>query len=572
MSSDSHKAEGNKAFSAGNFPEAITHFTKGIEVDPTNHVLYSNRSACYASLREYERALEDAEKTVSLKADWAKGYSRVGAALYGLGRNEEAVEAYKKGLEIEPTNAVLKKGLQDAEDAVADGSDVGGLGNLFSGDVISKIANNPKISHFLQQPDIIMKVQQLQKNPKAINEYMQDPRMMQLIIGMLGLDAKVASSQEEASQMQEDIRREKEATRQQEDRKPQPAPAPEPEPEPVQETDEEKDKKAKRSASDKEKDLGNQAYKKRKFDEALDHYNKAFELDATNIPVLTNKATALYEAGRYDEAIQVSEQAVEQGREVRADYKLIAKAYARMGDSYTKLKQPENAIKFYNKSLSENRTADVLTKLRDVEKQKAILEKEAYRNPQLSDEEREKGNQLFKQHQYAAAVPHYTEAIKRNDADPRNYSNRAACYIKLMALAEADRDADEAIKLDAGFAKGYLRKAAVWFAKRDFMKCMDMCQVALEKDTDGKSKNEIEQQLFKAQMALAEVQSGTNREQAAKRAMDDPEVQKVLGDPTMQLILQQMQEDPAAVKDHMKNPEVAAKIRTLINAGIISVR
>ena len=245
-----------------------------------------------------------------------------------------------------------------------------------------------------------------------------------------------------------------------------------------------------------------------------------------------------------------------------------------MGDSYTKLKQPDNAIKFYNKSLSEHRTADVLTKLREVEKQKAVMEKEAYRNPQISDEEREKGNQLFKQHQYAAAVPHYTEAIKRNDTDPRNYSNRAACYIKLMALAEADRDAEEAIKLDPNFAKGYLRKAAVWFAKRDFMKCMEMCQVALEKDTDGKSKTEIEQQvgflalqwvlpvvilmllthhfpfqLFKAQMALAEVQSGANREQAAKRAMDDPEVQKVLGDPTMQLILQQMQEDPAAVKE-----------------------
>ena len=114
--------------------------------------------------------------------------------------------------------------------------------------------------------------------------------MMQLIIGMLGLDAKVASSQEEAAQMQEDIRREKEAAKQ-EERKPQPAPVPGPEPEPVQETDEEKERKAKRSASDKEKDLGNQAYKKRKFDEALEHYNKAFELDATNIPVLTNKAS-----------------------------------------------------------------------------------------------------------------------------------------------------------------------------------------------------------------------------------------------------------------------------------------
>ena len=39
-----------------------------------------------------------------------------------------------------------------------------------------------------------------------------------------------------------------------------------------------------------EKDLGNQAYKKRQFDDALSHYEKAWSLDNTNISVLTNKA------------------------------------------------------------------------------------------------------------------------------------------------------------------------------------------------------------------------------------------------------------------------------------------
>ncbi len=40
------QAQGNAAFSAGNFQEAIGFFTKAIEKDPNNHVLYSNRSAC----------------------------------------------------------------------------------------------------------------------------------------------------------------------------------------------------------------------------------------------------------------------------------------------------------------------------------------------------------------------------------------------------------------------------------------------------------------------------------------------------------------------------------------------
>lgn len=39
-----------------------------------------------------------------------------------------------------------------------------------------------------------------------------------------------------------------------------------------------------------EKELGNQAYKKRDFETALAHYDKAYELDNTNITFLTNKA------------------------------------------------------------------------------------------------------------------------------------------------------------------------------------------------------------------------------------------------------------------------------------------
>lgn len=43
-----------------------------------------------------------------------------------------------------------------------------------------------------------------------------------------------------------------------------------------------------------EKELGNQAYKKREFETALSHYDKAYELDNTNITFLTNKAGKVY--------------------------------------------------------------------------------------------------------------------------------------------------------------------------------------------------------------------------------------------------------------------------------------
>jgi stress-induced-phosphoprotein 1 len=48
-------------------------------------VLYSNRSGAYASLKNYQKALEDANKTTEIKPDWAKGWGRKGAALHGEG-------------------------------------------------------------------------------------------------------------------------------------------------------------------------------------------------------------------------------------------------------------------------------------------------------------------------------------------------------------------------------------------------------------------------------------------------------------------------------------------------------
>ena len=88
-------------------------YTKAIHMDSANHILYSNRSAAYASLEQWEKALEDADKTVELKPDWGKGYSRKGLALRNLNRMSEALDAYEAGLKVEPENEQLAKAAQE---------------------------------------------------------------------------------------------------------------------------------------------------------------------------------------------------------------------------------------------------------------------------------------------------------------------------------------------------------------------------------------------------------------------------------------------------------------------------
>jgi tetratricopeptide (TPR) repeat protein len=57
-----YKAEANKAFAAKDFSKATELYSKAIELDASNHVLYSNRSASRSGERNYAGALEDAEK------------------------------------------------------------------------------------------------------------------------------------------------------------------------------------------------------------------------------------------------------------------------------------------------------------------------------------------------------------------------------------------------------------------------------------------------------------------------------------------------------------------------------
>ncbi|KIW09240.1 uncharacterized protein PV09_00166 [Verruconis gallopava] len=577
------KAEGNKLFAAKDFAGSIEKFSQAIELDPSNHVLYSNRSGSYASLKDFDKALEDANKTVELKPDWPKGWTRKAAALHGKGDLLGANDAYEEALKLDPNNAQAKAGLQSVQRAMeaeaGAGGPMGGLGNIFNDpQLIQKLASNPKTSGLLADQAFMAKLMKIRQDPKNIGAELQDPRMLQVMSVLLGIDMSFADPSKmpggaagASKEAEEDV--EMPDARPASPPKPQakePEKAPEPEPEPEPEDEEAIAKREAKAKADEEKRLGTGNYKKRNFDEAIVHYSKAWELHK-DITYLTNLSAAYFEKGDYDQAIETCQKAITEGREVFADFKLIAKAYGRMGSAYEKKGDLANAIDNYQRSLTEHRTPEILAKLRAAEKAKIKAEKEAYINPEEAEKARELGNEKFKAADWPGAVEAYTEMIKRAPDDPRGYSNRAACFIKLLAYPSAVQDCDEAIKRDKKFIRAYLRKAQALFAMREYNKCLDVCEEALENDEGGKNAREIQQQQEKAIQAQFAAREGETEEEAMKRIQNDPEILSILQDPVMQTILQQAKGDPAALQEHMKNPSVRSKVQKLIAAGVIRV-
>ena len=178
--------------------------------------------------------------------------------------------------------------------------------------------------------------------------------------------------------------------------------------------------------------------------------------------------------------------------------------------------------------MTEHRTPEILNKLRAAEKNLIQQEKESYIDPQKAEEARELGNQKFKEADWPAAVEAYSEMVKRAPDDPRGYSNRAACFIKLLSFPSAVQDCDEAIKKDPKFIRAYLRKAQALFAMREYNKCIDVCSQASEKDEGGKNAREIEQQSQKALQAQYSSREGETEEQTMERIQRDPEITGIL--------------------------------------------
>ncbi|KAL6069720.1 TOM (translocase of outer membrane) complex component [Balamuthia mandrillaris] len=84
------KQQGVKHFSEQRFEDAVSCFSKALQLDPNNAVVLSNRAQCYLHLQHPWRAWLDASQALSLDPSSVKSHFRSATALVQLGRFDDA--------------------------------------------------------------------------------------------------------------------------------------------------------------------------------------------------------------------------------------------------------------------------------------------------------------------------------------------------------------------------------------------------------------------------------------------------------------------------------------------------
>ena len=112
------KGYGNSAMQKKKYEKAKNYYTKALELlpsGPTSHVYFSNRAAALLSMRNFNEALWDAERSLALKPDYAKAHARLGLAHFLLENYRDAVDSYTLAVEYDPSNKTSQSYLEKSK-------------------------------------------------------------------------------------------------------------------------------------------------------------------------------------------------------------------------------------------------------------------------------------------------------------------------------------------------------------------------------------------------------------------------------------------------------------------------
>ncbi|KAF2668293.1 TPR-like protein [Microthyrium microscopicum] len=362
IDAEAHKTAGNKFFKAKEYAKAIEEYSKAIEANPQTSTYYANRAAAHMSAHQYHQALEDAKRSDELEPNNPKFLVRLARIYTGLGRPQDAIAIYDS---IQPPASAKDRApavqmlqhLTQAESFLKDASGSMVLHALDQAERGLGFAVDKPRRWKLMRGEAYLKMGNVNSLGEAQNVAMsllrnnnQDPEALVLrgrVLYGQGENDKAILHFRQALSCDPDYREAVRYLRM------------------VQKLD-------------KLKAEGNDFFKRGRYQEAVDFYSQALDVDSTNKPtnakILQNRAMCYTKLNQAKSAIADCEKALELDPSYTKARKTLAKAYGESGDW-------ESAVREY-KSVQENNPSEpgIQRDIRNAElEMKKALRKDYYK-------------------------------------------------------------------------------------------------------------------------------------------------------------------------------------------------
>eukprot|EP01060_Flectonema_neradi_P030093 TRINITY_DN42_c6_g1_i1.p1 TRINITY_DN42_c6_g1~~TRINITY_DN42_c6_g1_i1.p1 ORF type:complete len:260 (+),score=55.29 TRINITY_DN42_c6_g1_i1:42-821(+) len=222
---------------------------------------------------------------------------------------------------------------------------------------------------------------------------------------------------------------------------------------------------------------GNDFFKKKMYQEAIDQYSKAIDLcepNSENVGTISsNKAACYIQLKNYDSAIEAADICIR----CRPEW---VKGYFRKAGALLAKGNLDDAEKNYSLALKyEPTNTDIGDSLTDVRAK--IKERNTKTTPascKTAKDAKLIGNSLFGSGSYEEAITYYTRAVElsegTDDPDRATYFvNRATCHAQTSSYGQVICDCGNALEINPNNAKAFLRRAMAYEGLGKWQKALD---------------------------------------------------------------------------------------------------
>jgi len=166
------KQRGNDHFRGKKWGEAVKEYEEAVKRAPKNPAIRNNLAAALCKIMDFNGAKRNIEEALELDPKYVKAYARKGDIEVLMKENHKAMDSYRKGLEIDPTNAACREGLSKVQTMINMGS-----ANMTEEEKKERAEHamaDPEIQSIMQDPVMRQVLQDFNDNPNAANTAMRD--------------------------------------------------------------------------------------------------------------------------------------------------------------------------------------------------------------------------------------------------------------------------------------------------------------------------------------------------------------------------------------------------------------